>query len=134
MEVLTLKTVNVLVKTLLDCVEKEKELSRELGIDSKVFEHPIRTLSQALYKTLQFKELPFGGGFRREPEEGALEYEDSLYNRVLDGKLGIWSLVEFRKEFDEISKLYEQNQISYHDFHNLRLKLEAKYEIYTCGM
>lgn len=130
MDVLTLKTVNVLMMTLLDCVEKEKELSRELGIDSKVFEHPIRTLSQSLYKTLQFKELPFGGGFRREPAEGALEYEDSLYNRVLDGELGIWSLVEFRKEFDEVSALYEQNQISYHDFHSLRLKLEAKYEIY----
>ncbi|MBX9158508.1 hypothetical protein [Bacillus cereus] len=130
MEVLTLKTVNVLMRTLLDCVEKEKELSRELGIDSKVFEHPIRTLSQALYTTLQFKELPFGGGFRCEPAEGASEYEDSLYNRVLDGELGIWSLVEFRREFDEVSALYAQNQISYHDFHSLRLKLEAKYEIY----
>lgn len=123
------RKINLLVHMAQDCIQKEKELSREFDEKSTVFADAVRTMTQSVYKLLKFDEVPYGGGFKGEPLDGAMVYFDSLFNLVLDGKLDVWVLVEFRKEYTKLSDESSHGALTYHDFHNRRLKLEETYKI-----
>lgn len=111
-----------IIKTMKKVLEKEKKLNEIFGSQTEFFSEVLSDLQVALFQRLSLV-YNFDGS-----DDG--NYKEGLFSLVIEEKMTIWELLQYKKEQNNVHDKYTKREINLDEFYEEKYQINSKYGIY----
>lgn len=118
------KSIEKIVHLLIETREKEKSLREIFHYSTHFYDEIFNDLQRAIYQQLSLEMDEMG------LDSNGYEYEDYLFESVMNQKITIWEMVDIKKEKENFFQQYKNKVFDFDTYNEKVRELKQNYNIY----